>query len=96
MANDEFFKITVRIQSEDFKMLAYEIVNQGIDSHLEAFTESKFFEDEKEKGRFVFNFHRKELPILIRRLKELETETADQWADDIESTLEEEKENVKA
>ncbi len=76
-------KITCRIASSDFKLFSA-IVNQGIDAHLEAFTESKFFESEKDKGRFVFDFAKSELPILLRRLRELETEEGDQWADDIE------------
>lgn len=91
MPKDDFFKISVRTQSDDFKLFAFEVVNQGIDSHLEAFTKSEFKEDQKQFGRFNFNFHRSELPILIRRLRELETEESESWADDIETTLEEEK-----
>ena len=91
MPVNQFFKITVRVNSEDFNLFAFKIVNQGIDSHLEAFTKSEFFEDEKNPGRFVFNFHNTEIPILLRRLRELGEEEADSWADDIELCLEEEE-----
>ena len=36
-------------------------------------------------NRKVFNFHKSEIPILVRRLEELGTPEADQWADDIQN-----------
>ena len=77
----EFFPITTPTFTEDFKLFK-DIVNQGIDSHLEAFVKSEF----KEAGdRYLFNFHKSELPILLRRLRELGTEESDYWASDIEN-----------
>lgn len=82
---DEFFEITTPVGSED-EQLFIGVVNQGIDAHLEAFVKSKF---DVRKGDFttrrVFNFHKSELPLLLRRLRELGTEEADMWADDIEN-----------
>lgn len=83
--NDEFFEITLPIGSEDDQMFVG-VVNQGIDSSLEAFTKSKFDVRQGSLGaRRVFNFHKSELPILLRRLRELGTEEGDSWADDIEN-----------
>lgn len=63
------------------------LVNQGIDSHLEGFTKSKFqlFMQDGQK-RMSFDFHKSELPVLLRRLDELGengNEEADSWASDI-------------
>ncbi len=81
----EFLPITTPIGSEDDKMFVG-IVNQGIDSHLESFTKSEFSETNGSLGkRRVFNFHKSEIPILLRRLEELGTEEALQWKDDIEN-----------
>ena len=83
--NDEFFEITSPVNSEDAQMFV-SIINQGIDSHLEGFTQSKFDTKDSTLGkRYHFNFHKTELPILLRRLRELGTEEAMQWADDIEN-----------
>jgi hypothetical protein len=79
---DDIFPITVPIGSEDDKLFT-SIVNQGIDSHLEGFTKSKF--GVKGGERRVFNFDKSELPILLRRLEELGTEEALQWKNDIET-----------
>lgn len=76
-----FFQITCRLGTEDARLFT-SIVNQGIDAHLEAFTESKF---SSSGGRLIMEFHNSELPILLRRLRELESEHAESWADDIES-----------
>lgn len=83
--DDEFFEITAPVNSED-EQLFINVVNQGIDSHLEGFTKSKFDVRQGSLGaRRVFNFHKSELPLLLRRLRELGTEEADLWADDIEN-----------
>jgi len=82
---DEFFPITTPVGSEDDRLFVG-IVNQGIDSHLEGFTRSKFtIEDGSIGKRRKFNFHQSELPILIRRLEELGTEEALSWKEDIEN-----------
>ena len=39
--NDEFFEISVYAGSDDFKLFQ-EVIDQGIDSHLEGFTKSNF------------------------------------------------------
>lgn len=83
--DDEFFEITAPVGSED-EALFIGVVNQGIDSHLEGFTKSKF--DVRQGGigaRRVFNFHKSELPILLRRLRGLGTEEGESWANDIEN-----------
>jgi hypothetical protein len=83
-AGDEFVEITVRHGGAD-ETLFTEIVNQGIDSHLEGFTQSKFSHTPE---RLVMNFHVSELPILVRRLvevwEETDNESAFSWAGDIQ------------
>jgi hypothetical protein len=74
-------EITCPIGGSDFKLFEL-VVNQGIDSHLEGFTESTF---ETDSDRLVLNFDKSELPILIRRLREL-AERADGWAFDLEES----------
>ena len=82
---NDFFPITTPIGSEDDKLFV-EIVNQGIDSHLEGFTKSKFSVENTSIGkRRKFDFHKSELPILLRRLEELGTEDAFRWKTDIEN-----------
>jgi hypothetical protein len=83
-ANKEFLPITTPIGSPDDKLFT-DVVNQGIDSHLEGFTKSKFEIKNSSLGnRKIFNFHKSEIPILLRRLEEIGTEEAQQWARDIE------------
>jgi len=67
----DFFKIETPYNSEDYKMMK-NVVNKGIDSHLEAFTKSKF---ERGADKFVWNIHNSELPLLYRRLQDLFNET---------------------
>lgn len=89
----EFFEITCYLGGSDDKVLT-KVVNQGIDAHLEAFTKSKFTVESRPPfghQRRVLNFHRSELPILLRRLREAGCEESENWANDIESVLEEEK-----
>lgn len=82
--NKEFLPITTPVGSPDDKLFT-EVINQGIDSHLEGFTKSKFEIKNSSLGnRRIFNFHRTEIPILLRRLEEIGTEEAFQWKDDIE------------
>ena len=83
-ASGEFLPITTPIGSPDDKLFT-DVVSQGIDSHLEGFTKSKFEIKNSSLGnRKIFNFHKSEIPILIRRLEEIGTEEAQQWARDIE------------
>jgi hypothetical protein len=82
--NNEFFNINMPINSEDAKLFT-DIINQGIDSHLEGFTKSKFNIKEDSRGkRLNLDFHKSELPILLRRLEELGNDEALSWKDDIE------------
>lgn len=80
---EEFIKITTPIGSKDFEIFK-DIINRGIDSHLEAFVKSKF---EKGKDRYNFNFHKSEKPILLRRLQSALDATGDEdierWFNDI-------------
>ena len=76
----EFLKITIRNGTNDSDLFI-KVVNQGIDSHLEAFCKSKFTDFE---GRTTCNFHKSEIPLLLRRLDEIGTEEALNWHDDIQ------------
>ena len=67
----DFFKIETPYNSEDYKMMK-SVVNKGIDSHLEAFTKSKF---KRGADKFIWDIHSSELPLLYRRLEELYNET---------------------
>lgn len=80
----EPFIITCYQASKDAEMFT-KIINQGIDSHLEAFTKSQFYvkDARMQDARLWLNFHPDELPILIRRLEEFGTEQAETWANDI-------------
>lgn len=83
--SQDFVKITTPIGSTDDKLFVG-IVNQGIDSHLEGFTKSEFSDVAGSLGRRrILNFHKSEIPILLRRLEEIGTEEALQWKDDIEN-----------
>jgi hypothetical protein len=85
--NDDFFEITTPIHSKDFNLFQ-EIVNKGIDSHLESFVKSKF---EKNGNRFIFNFHKLEVDILLRRLQEMweasEDDNIYNWIEDIKNYM---------
>jgi hypothetical protein len=82
--NKDYLPITAPAGSPDDKLFT-QVVNQGIDSHLEGFTKSKFEIKNSSLGnRRVFNFHRSEIPILLRRLEEIGTPEALQWKEDIE------------
>ena len=71
--------ISVYIHSDDMKMFQ-DIVNQGIDSRLEGFTKSTFYQDLQ---RYYFDFVPSEIQILLRRMLILKTENANQWVFDI-------------
>ena len=82
--------ITVPLCTSDYDLFKG-VIDQGIDSHLEAFTNS-YFGEKMVNGqpRLVMDFHGKDIPILIRRLEELGVdgnEDADSWACDIQSSL---------
>ena len=86
-------EITTPLCTEDY-LLFKGIIEQGIDAHLEAFTESKF-EEKLVNGqpRLVMDFNGKDIDILIRRLQEVadnnENEDAEMWAIDIQNEVEE-------
>ena len=75
------FDISVYEYGSD-AVLFTNVINQGIDAHLEAFTESNFSNDLSESRLYMY-FAESELSILLRRLLELETDEADLWATDI-------------
>lgn len=82
--NPNFLPITTPVGSPDDKLFT-EVINQGIDSHLEGFVKSKFEIKNSSLGnRRIFNFHREEIPILLRRLEEIGTPESLQWKEDIE------------
>ena len=68
MQDSNLLQINCRQGSQDFDLFL-SIVNQGIDSRLEAFTKSVFQLQPKE-NRINFCFHQDEMQILIRRLTE--------------------------
>jgi len=81
---NEFLPISAPEGSPDDKLFM-DIVNQGIDSSLEGFTKSKFEIKNGSLGnRRIFNFHKSELPIVLRRLEDMGTPEAQQWKQDIE------------
>lgn len=81
-----FFPIETPYNSDDYKIMK-DAVNQGIDSHLEAFTKSEFKKSPNFNNKFLWNIHVSELPILYRRLEKLYDETGNEdymsIADDI-------------
>lgn len=85
--HSDFISIGTPVNSNDYTLFK-SIVNQGIDSHLEAFTKSQFFFD---CGKFHFHFHKSEKSILLRRLNELfnitinedQQDHLQQWIEDI-------------
>lgn len=82
--NNETFQITCHVSLSDAQLFAA-VINQGIDSHLEAFTESQF---KTEGSRLVLDFALVELPILVRRLEASDDDAALLWSEDIRATPE--------
>ena len=90
-ANGKTYTITAPHGSSDAKLIT-RIVNMGIDSHLEAVTDSKFG-NEKEKvkglgGRLTCEFSNKDMLVILRRLWEDGSDEAWLLRSDILSTLE--------
>jgi len=79
LRKDYYFEMS--LVGED-KELMTSIINQGIDSRLEAFTNSEF---KISTGRLYCWIHTSEMSLLLRRLLELENDNADLLADDIVS-----------
>lgn len=79
----DYLDISIPVISGEIQLFI-DVVNQGIDSRLEGFTKSIFTNDDNRHWLF---FHVDELPILIRRLCELEDEDEEEeagsWAVDI-------------
>jgi len=88
--DNDFFEISVYVGSDDYKIFK-DIIDQGIDSHLEGFTKSKF-DYKPNEHRYYLNFHKSELDILLRRLQEMweasEDDNVYQWIDDIKNYIE--------
>jgi len=96
------------IYSRDYKMFR-EVINRGIDSHLEGFTKSEFKVISEDNYDHVsrtldMKFHPDEIHILVRRLEELEekksdideAEAIDSWICDIKEFVKNEAEESKA
>ena len=77
-------KISVTHGSKDH-LLFQRIINQGIDSRLEAFTVSTFGH-KFEEHRLYLDFADDEIQILLRRLLGDRSDEADQWVSDIVMT----------
>ena len=75
------YPMTIRNQ-EEWKNFITKIVNQGIDSHLEAFTRSKF---DYKTGKCLI--HPEEMKTLLRRLDEIGDEEFMRLRTDILATL---------
>ena len=88
--NEDFFEITCPMNTDDIKLFM-DVVNLGIDGYLEAFTKSEFT---VAGNRHILKFHKSELHILIRRLRELDTEESNSWAESIETYLKIENEKL--
>jgi len=75
--------ISCYIGSEDFELFK-NIVNQGIDSRLEAFIKSNFKVNETER-RLYMDIDTNEISLFMRRLSKIaeDDNNADQWEDDI-------------
>jgi hypothetical protein len=72
------FPISVPINTEDYALFK-DIIEQGIDARLEAFVDSNFHHLD---GRLLMYFAPCELTTLLRRLLEVGSENAEQWAVD--------------
>ena len=79
----DYIDISTYAGSDDTKLFMT-VVNQGIDSHLEAFTRSEFT---WKSDRLCMKIHKAEVPLLIRRLEEIGTDEAISWAEDIKETI---------
>ena len=77
----DYFDMSLTFDDLDIMV---DVFNQGIDSRLEGFTQSRTFHKWNEfVSRLECRIHPAEMQILIRRLLELETEQAEMLADDI-------------
>lgn len=83
MSKSNFTKINLCTRSNDSKLFK-SIIDQGIDAHLEAFTKSEF---KIEHNRLVLNFHNSEIPILVRRLGEMQNSSATKWVNSIQNKM---------
>lgn len=85
----DFLEITTPEGSADANLFS-KIINKGIDSSLEGFVKSKFDTKQNSNGRrLVLNFHKDEIPTLIRRLEEEGGEDALSWVENIKNNKEE-------
>lgn len=95
----DFFPIETPYDSKDYQIMK-NVVDKGIDSHLEGFTKSKFTKSPHWNNKFLWNIHESELPILYRRLEELYAETGDEdydtFLDEIRSAADTTKSAIHA
>jgi hypothetical protein len=83
-----YTEITCHAFGSDAKIFN-RVINQGIDSHLEAFTQSEFITKHvKSRPTLIMEFAHAELPLLVRRLEEIGTDEAETWANDIKKLQE--------
>lgn len=77
MQDKNFFPIETPYSSKEYEIMK-NVVNQGIDSRLNAFTKSEFKKSPFFNNKFLFNVHLSELPILIQRLDDLYNQNGDE------------------
>ena len=73
--------ISVYAGSDDYKLFT-DVVNMGIDARLTGFTRSKFYYTDL-GSRLNLDFDMAEIEILLRRLSDIEDESAESWVSDI-------------
>jgi hypothetical protein len=80
----DFYEIECPPNGFDFRIFS-QVVDMGIDSHLEAFQKSKFgYRYYDSIGlRAYFNFHLSEREILLRRMKTLRPQFVGDYLDDL-------------
>ena len=81
-----FLPIETPYGSSDYKLFE-KIVNQGIDSNLNRFVKSKFEKSKNFDNKFLFNFNKEEIPILLQRLENEGSDEAFSWKEDIEQAM---------
>lgn len=94
---NEFFPIETPYSSEEYNILK-QVVNMGIDSHLEGFVKSKFMKSPSFNNKYRWEFDYSELPILYRRLQELYEKTGNEdyynYKTDIQDAAQQEEREI--
>ncbi len=68
----DYLEISTPIFNDEYSdyQIFCDIIDMGIDSHLEAFTKSIFYYEDVDHRQYFF-FHNSEISILLRRLSEI-------------------------